>query len=127
MAAASPERSGDRLAGIAAGSDAERVAARQALADAPLRTFLNELVVPYEADEISRLIVDEHDAAAFAPVAHLTVGGFREWLLEADAAALTDLAPGVTAEMAAAVSKLMRNQDLVAVARKRRVVTGFRN
>jgi len=127
MAAASPERSGDRLAGVAAGSGAERVAARQVLADLPLTRFLNELVVPYEADEVSRLIVDEHDAGAFAPIAHLTVGGFREWLLEADTAALSALAPGVTPEMAAAVCKLMRNQDLVAVARKSRVVTGFRN
>jgi len=129
MAAASPERSGDRLAGVAAASGAERVAARQVLADLPLSTFLNQLVVPYEADEVSRLIIDEHDAAAFAPIAHLTVGGFREWLLgeDADTGMLGRLAPGVTPEMAAAVCKLMRNQDLVAVARKCRVVTGFRN
>jgi ethanolamine ammonia-lyase large subunit len=127
LAAASPERSGDQLAGVGASSTAERVAARLALADLPLTTFLSELVVPYEADEISRLIIDEHDAEAFAPIAHLTVGGFREWLLEADTAALSGVASGVTPEMAAAVCKLMRNQDLVAVARKCRVVTGFRN
>jgi ethanolamine ammonia-lyase large subunit len=129
LAAATPERSGDRLAGVAAGSAAERVAARYVLADLPLSVFLNEQVVPYEADEVSRLIIDDHDAAALAPIAHLTVGGWREWLLgeAADTAALKQMAPGVTPEMAAAVSKLMRNQDLVAVARKCRVITGFRN
>jgi len=129
MAAAGPDRSGDRLSGVAAASAAERVAARHVLADLPLTTFLNDLVIPYEADEVSRLIVDGHDAAAFAPIAHLTVGAWRDWLLgeAADTATLTAIAPGVTPEMAAGVSKLMRNQDLVAVARKCRVVTGFRN
>jgi ethanolamine ammonia-lyase large subunit len=129
LAAATPARSGDRMAGLAAESDAQRVAARYVLADLPLTTFLGDLVIPYEADEVSRLIVDTHDAAAFAPVAHLTVGGFREWLLSpaADTTALAALAPGLTPEMAAAVCKLMRNQDLVAVAAKVRVVTGFRN
>ena len=129
LAAASPRRSGDELAGIAAGSDARRVAARFALADVPLRGFLSEAVVPYEADEVTRLILDTHDEAAFAPVAHLTVGGLRDWLLShaADAPALAALSPGLTPEMVAAVSKLMRNQDLIAVARKRRVVTAFRS
>ncbi|MEY2891957.1 MAG: hypothetical protein RJA98_1865 [Pseudomonadota bacterium] len=129
MAQASPERSGDLLAGVAAGSAAERVAAQMALADLPLRTFLSESVVPYEDDEVTRLIIDTHDATAFAPAAHLTVGGLREWLLgdEADEAALAALAPGLTPEMVAAVSKIMRNQDLIAVARKCRVVTRFRN
>ena len=129
LAAAGPDRSGDRLSGVAANSAAERVAARHVLADLPLATFLNELVIPYEADEVSRLIVDSHDKAAFAPIAHLTIGGWRDWLLGevADTAALTRIAPGVTPEMAAGVSKLMRNQDLVAVARKCRVVTAFRN
>jgi ethanolamine ammonia-lyase large subunit len=129
LAAASPRRSGDELAGIAAISDAQRVAARHALADLPLRTFLSETVIPYEADEVTRLIVDTHDTAAFAPIAHLTVGGFRDWLLshQADALALAAIAPGLTPEMVAAVSKLMRNQDLIAVARKRRVVTAFRS
>jgi ethanolamine ammonia-lyase large subunit len=129
LAAATPERSGDRLAGLAAGSAAERVAARYVLADLPLTVFLSELVVPYETDEVSRLIIDDHDASAFAPIAHLTVGAWREWLLSeaADTATLARLAPGVTPEMVAAVSKLMRNQDLVAAARKCRVVTGFRN
>ncbi|MFD7861126.1 ethanolamine ammonia-lyase subunit EutB [Streptomyces sp. NPDC059783] len=126
---ASPARSGDELAGLAAGSDAERVAARRVLADVPLRTFLDEAVVPYEDDEVTRLIVDTHDAAAFAPVASLTVGGFRDWLLSpaATTEALSALAPGVTPEMAAAVSKLMRNQDLIQVARRCTVVTRFRN
>jgi ethanolamine ammonia-lyase large subunit len=129
LAKASPARSGDYLAGVAAGSSEERVAAQMALADLPLMSFLNEVVVPYETDEVTRLIVDSHDAAAFAPVRHLTVGGLRDWLLgdAADENALSRLAPGITPEMAAAVSKIMRIQDLVLVARKCRVVTRFRN
>jgi ethanolamine ammonia-lyase large subunit len=125
---ASPERSGDRLAGVAAESAEERVAAREVLAEVPLSAFLSDLLIPYEDDEVTRLIVDTHDAEAFAPVAHLTVGGFRDWLLsyEATTEALSALAPGLTPEMVAAVSKLMRNQDLIAVARKCRVVTRFR-
>ena len=117
---ASPRRSGDELAGIAADSDEQRVAARLVLADLPLAMFLTEDLVPYERDEVTRLIVDGHDAAAFAPVASLTVGGLRDWLLsyQADEAALSALAPGLTPEMAAAVSKIMRNQDLIAAARK---------
>ncbi len=129
LAVASPLRSGDELAGIAARTSAERVAARYVLADLPLPVFLDELVVPYEQDEVSRLIVDSHDAKAFEAVAGLTVGAYREWLLadETDGAAIAAVSPGLTPEMAAAVSKLMRNQDLVAVARKVRVVTAFRN
>jgi len=129
LARASPARSGDHLAGLAAGSSEERVAAQMALAALPLRTFLTEAVIPYEVDEVTRLIMDSHDAAAFQPVAHLTVGDFRDWLLgdAADEAALARLAPGITPEMAAAVSKIMRIQDLVLVARKCRVVTRFRN
>ena len=129
LAKATPARSGDRLAGLAAASEPQRVAAQMALADLPLRHFLHEAVIPYEDDEVTRLIVDSHDAAAFAPVAHLTVGGFRDWLLgdAADEAALAALAPELTPEMAAAVSKLMRIQDLVLVAQKIRVVTAFRN
>ena len=129
MAKATPARSGDYLAGVAAGSAEERVAAQMALAALPLATFLSEVVVPYESDEITRLIIDEHDAAAFARIRHLTVGDFRNWLLSdvVDAAALTSAAPGITPEMAAAVSKIMRIQDLVLVARKCRVVTAFRN
>jgi ethanolamine ammonia-lyase large subunit len=129
MAKATPLRSGDVLAGVAAQSAQERAAAQMALAAVPLRTFLNEALVPYESDEVTRLILDSHDAKAFAPVAHLTVGDFRNWLLSdaADTAALQALAQGVTPEMAAAVSKLMRNQDLILVAKKCRVVTAFRN
>jgi ethanolamine ammonia-lyase large subunit len=129
MAKASPARSGDVLAGVAADSAQQRVAAQMALAELPLRVFLNQLPVPYESDEVSRLIIDQHDAAAFAPIAHLTVGDFRDWLLgdAADGAALAAAAPGITPEMAAAVSKLMRIQDLILVARKCRVVTRFRN
>ncbi|MGL6046963.1 MAG: ethanolamine ammonia-lyase subunit EutB, partial [Vogesella sp.] len=129
LARASPLRSGDLLAGVAAASAEERVAARYCLADVPLRDFLQHPIIPYEDDEITRLIIDSHDAAAFAAVAHLTVGGFRDWLLSdaANPATLAALAPGVTPEMAAAVSKLMRNQDLILVARKCRVVTAFRN
>lgn len=129
MACASARRSGDELAGIAAQSEKERVAARLVLADLPLKTFLTETVVPYEADDVTRLIIDTHNSAAFAPVASLTVGGLRDWLLsyEADSAALQALAPGLTPEMAAAVSKVMRNQDLIAVAGKCEVVTAFRS
>ena len=129
MAKATPMRSGDALAGIAAASEAERMAARQCLAELPLRTFLDEALIPYEDDEVTRLILDRHDADAFAPVAALTVGDFRDWLLSeaVDTAALTALAPGLMPEMAAAVSKLMRNQDLILAARKCRVVTRFRN
>ncbi|HEY2526486.1 MAG TPA: ethanolamine ammonia-lyase subunit EutB, partial [Xanthobacteraceae bacterium] len=128
LAAASPLRSGDQLAGIAAVNAAHRAAACHALADVPLAYFLEEVVVPYEVDEVTRLIIDSHDAAAFAPVAHLTVGGFRDWLLcdAATTGALSALAPGLTPEIVAAVSKLMRNQDLIAVARKCRVETAFR-
>ncbi|MET3444869.1 ethanolamine ammonia-lyase subunit EutB [Ralstonia sp. 1138] len=129
LAKASPARSGDYLAGLAAASEGERMAARMALADVPLSVFLNEALVPYEDDEVTRLILDRHDAQAFQPIASLTVGEFRNWLLlhETDSATLASVAPGITPEMAAAVSKLMRNQDLVAVARKCRVVTRFRN
>jgi ethanolamine ammonia-lyase large subunit len=129
LARASPLRSGDQLAGVAAGSAQQRIAACLALADVPLRSFLQQPVVPYEVDEVTRLIIDSHDAAAFAPVAHLTVGEFRDWLLSdaATTAVLAGLAPGLTPEMVAAVSKLMRNQDLMAVAKKVSVVTRFRN
>lgn len=127
LAAATPLRSGDVLAGIAAVSDVERMAARFALADLPLRTFLDEAVVVYEEDEVTRLIIDRHDVSAFAPVAHLTVGGFREWLLgSATNRDLAAIAGGLTPEMVAAVSKIMRNQDLISVARKCRVETAFR-
>jgi ethanolamine ammonia-lyase large subunit len=129
MAKATPARSGDRLAGIAATSGEERVAAQYALADLPLATFLTEHVVPYESDEVTRLIIDGHDAAAFAPIAHLTVGGLRDWLLS-DAPTPDDLAvlaPGITPEMAAAVSKISRLQDLMVMAAKCSVVTRFRN
>ncbi len=129
MAKATPARSGDNLAGIAARHDTERVAAQMALADLPLAHFLQEALVPYESDEVTRLIIDSHDRAAFAPVAHLTVGGFRDWLLSdaAHEAALSALAPGLTPEMVAATSKLCRNQDLILIAQKCRVVTRFRN
>ncbi|HEX9112772.1 MAG TPA: ethanolamine ammonia-lyase subunit EutB [Nitrospirota bacterium] len=129
LARASPERSGDRLAGIAAESHQERAAAQFALGDVPLSKFLEELIIPYEADDVTRLIVDNHDKDALGPVSHFTVGDFRNWLLtdKADAAALRSLSPGITPEMAAAVSKIMGLQDLVAVARKCRVVTRFRN
>ncbi|MDA1324918.1 MAG: ethanolamine ammonia-lyase subunit EutB [Proteobacteria bacterium] len=129
LAKASPARSGDALAGIIAESAEQRVAARYVLADVPLKNFLNEAIVPYEDDEVTRLIIDSHDAAAFAPVAAMTVGQFRDWLLS-DAATtevLAALVAGLTPEMVAAASKLMRNQDLIAVARKCRVVTAFRN
>lgn len=129
LAKASPARSGDALAGVMAASEEERVAARYALADVSLSRFLDEAVVPYEADEVTRLIMDTHDRAAFAPVAHLTLGEFRNWLLsgQADAVSLSALQRGLTPEMVAAVSKLMRNQDLILAARKCQVITRFRN
>jgi ethanolamine ammonia-lyase large subunit len=129
LAKATPSRSGDRLAGIAAESAEQMIAARMALADVPLRQFLQEAVIPYEDDEVTRLIVDTHDRSAFAPVAPLTVGAFRDWLLS-DAATgetLRKLSRGITPEMAAAVSKLMRNQDLILVAKKCQVTSAFRN
>ena len=128
LAKATPLRSGDLLAGVAAASAEERVVAQMALADLPLSTFLNHVVVPYESDEVTRLIIDGHDASAFEPISHLTVGDFRNWLLgdEADSAMLSKVAAGITPEMAAAVCKVMRNQDLILVAQKCRVVTAFR-
>ncbi len=125
MAKASPHRSGDVLAGLAAGSSAERAAAQIALADVPLTVFLEDLLIPYDDDDITRLIVDTHDASAFAAIRHLTVGGLRDYLLSLPADP-SDLAPGLTPEMVAAVSKLMRNQDLVAVARRCEVTSAFR-
>ena len=129
LAKATPPRSGDRLAGIAAGSAEQMVAARMALSNVPLTQFLNETVIPYEDDEVTRLIVDSHDAQSFAAISSLTVGAFRDWLLSdaADGAALAKLARGITPEMAAAVSKLMRNQDLILVAKKCLTTTRFRN
>jgi ethanolamine ammonia-lyase large subunit len=129
LAKASPARSGDRLAGLAAANAEENMAAKVALADVPLKAILAEPLIPYDEDEVTRLIVDTHDASAFAPIASMTVGELRDHLLahETDSPALARLAPGITPEMAAAVSKLMRNQDLVLAARKCRVVTAFRN
>jgi ethanolamine ammonia-lyase large subunit len=129
LAKASPPRSGDRLAGVAAESAEQMVAARIALADVPLKQFLHETVIPYETDEVTRLIVDSHDPAAFAPISSLTVGSFRDWLLSGAASReiLTTIARGITPEMAAAVSKLMRNQDLILAAKKCEVVTAFRD
>jgi ethanolamine ammonia-lyase large subunit len=129
LAKASPLRSGDQLAGIAAETAEERVAAQYALADMPLATFLEEPVVPYDIDEVTRLIIDTHDNAAFAPIAALNVGGFRDWLLadETTTETLSAVAPGITPEMAAAVSKISRLQDLMVIAAKCNVVTAFRN
>ncbi len=129
LAKASPHRTGDVLAGICAETYEERVAAQIALADVPLKTFLNEAVIPYESDEITRLIIDGHDTAAFDQISTLTVGEFRDWLLtdEVDTEVLKAIATGITPEMAAAASKLMRNQDLIAAAKKCEVITQFRN
>jgi ethanolamine ammonia-lyase large subunit len=131
MAKATPLRSGDELAGCAAESDAERAAAAWVLADLPLTTFLDEQVVPYESDDVTRLIIDSHDRAAFAPLSHLTVGGLRDWLLDTasgdrSAERIAAVAPGLTPEMVAAVSKIMRNQDLIAVAAATTVRASFR-
>jgi len=129
LAKASPERSGDQLAGIAALSDEERVAAQMILADVPLSRFLQEPIIPYETDEVTRLITDEHDPKAFAPIANFCVAEFRDWLLsyQTTTEILQQIASGLTPEMVAAVSKLMRNQDLILIAKKCRVVTCFRN
>ncbi|MGH3954602.1 MAG: ethanolamine ammonia-lyase subunit EutB [Mycobacterium sp.] len=131
LAKASPPRSGDELAGCAAQSDAERAAARWVLAEVPLADFLSEEIVPYDTDEVTRLIIDSHDAEAFAVISHLTVGDFRDWLLETitkphGAQSLKELSPGLTPEMVAAVSKLMRNQDLIAVGAAVRNRSAFR-
>jgi ethanolamine ammonia-lyase large subunit len=134
MAKATPRRSGDELAGCAASSDAERAAAQWALADTSLNVFLEEMVVPYEDDEVTRLIIDSHDRVGFQRISHLTVGGLRDWLLDvaagpdrvAAAATLAGISRAITPEMAAAVSKIMRNQDLIAVARAITVTSAFR-
>ncbi len=131
LAKATPKRSGDELAGCAAESEGERAAAQRALAEVDLTTFLNEAVIPYESDEVTRLILDSHSADAFARISHLSVGGLRDWLLEVAArpdagAVLTSVSRGLTPEMVAAVSKIMRNSDLIAVAKAARVITGFR-
>jgi ethanolamine ammonia-lyase large subunit len=128
LAKASPFRTGDALANICANSYEERVAAQMALADVPLKNFLNEVLIPYETDEITRLIIDTHDIDAFKPIQHFTVGGLRDWLLsdEANTNILTSITNALTPEMVAAVSKLMRNQDLILVAQKCEVITQFR-
>ena len=129
MAKATPARSGDRLAGVIAHTAEERVVAQMALAELPLKTFLTEALVPYEQDEVTRLILDDHDVGAFEPVSHLTVGDFRNWLLSdlATPEMLVRIRSGITPEMAAAVCKIMRNQDLILVAQKCRVQTAFRS
>ena len=129
MAKATPARSGDYLAGVAAAHNIERVAAQWVLADVPLKQFLNEVLVPYEDDEVTRLIIDDHNSVAFAPISHMTVGDFRNWLLSEHATTetLTAIATGLTPEMVAAVSKIMRIQDLILVAKKCQIVTRFRN
>ncbi|MEO2062991.1 MAG: ethanolamine ammonia-lyase subunit EutB [Christiangramia sp.] len=129
LAKASPQRSGDALAGIAAEDTKERIAAQYCLSEIPLKTFLEDLVIPYENDEVTRLIIDSHDPEAFQSISGLTVGEFRDYLLsyQANGDTLKNLSPGLTPEMLAAVSKIMRNQDLIAVAQKIEVVTKFRN
>ena len=129
LAKASPARSGDVLAGISADSAEERMAAKMALADVPLSDILADPLIPYEQDEVTRLIIDTHDPQAFTDISHLTVGDFRDWLLDdsTDTQCLSRVARGITPEMAAAVSKIMRNQDLILAASKCRVITRFRN
>jgi ethanolamine ammonia-lyase large subunit len=129
MAKATPARSGDRLAGVAAENSEQRAVAQMLLAELPLKTFLEDLLIPYETDEVTRLIVDDHDLVAFSLISHLTVGDFRNWLLSdlATPEVLAQIRPGITPEMAAAVSKIMRNQDLILVAKKCHVKTAFRN
>lgn len=129
LAKASPLRSGDVLAGVAASSNEERIAAQMVLADVPLSQFLNEAIIPYETDEVTRLIIDTHDSASFTTIQSFTVGNLRDWLLSdhADTISLQKVSSALTPEMVAAVSKLMRNQDLILVAQKIEVITKFRN
>ena len=129
LAKATPFRTGDALAGLAADSNQERIAAQIALSDVYLSDFLNEAIIPYEQDEVTRLIIDNHDKVAFNPISSFTVGQFRDWLLtnEVDTDTLTNIAKGLTPEMVAAVSKIMRNQDLIAVAQKCEVISKFRS
>ena len=129
LAKASPERSGDVLAGIAAKDNKERVAAQYVLSDLPLKVFLENPIIPYAEDEVTRLIMNDHNAEAFYPISAFSVGEFRDWLLsyEATPTILKDISPGLAPEMVAAVSKLMRNQDLIKVAQKCEVITKFRN
>ena len=129
LSKATPYRSGDALAGLTADSYEERIAAQMVLADVPLKTFLNEMIIPYETDEVTRLIIDTHNKESFESISHFTVGDLRDWLLsdEADTETLRQLANGFTPEMIAAVSKLMRNQDLIYVAQRCEVITKFRN
>lgn len=129
MAKATPHRSGDELAEVCAVSSQERVIAQMCLAQIPLKTFLEQLLIPYEDDEITRLIIDEHDLKSFEPVSHLTVGDFRNWLLSDSTTTevLQSIKNGLTPEMVAAVSKIMRNQDLIIVAKKCEVISSFRS
>lgn len=129
MAKATPLRSGDVLAGLGAETEIERVAAQFALADVPLKTFTEELLVPYEKDEVTRLIIDTRDEVALKEIEHLTIGEFRDWLLSTEVTneELEKITLGLMPEMVAAVSKIMSNQDLILVASKRQVVTKFRN
>lgn len=129
MAKATPARSGDRLAGVAADNSEQRAVAQMLLAELPLKIFLQDLLIPYESDEVSRLIIDDHNLAAFSLISHLTVGDFRNWLLSdlATPEILAQVRSGITPEMTAAVSKIMRNQDLILVAKKCHVTTAFRN
>jgi len=129
MAKATPKRSGDELARVSAESSQERVVAQMRLADVPLKIFLTQLLIPYEDDEITRLIIDEHDEKAFELISHLTVGDFRNWLLSDDTTSeiLKKIRAGLTPEMVASVSKIMRNQDLIIVAKKCEVISSFRN
>lgn len=129
MAKATPLRSGDELAGIAANSMEERIAAKMCLADVPLKQFLEEPLIPYEEDEVTRLIIDTHDKEAFSEISHLNVGDFRNWILSdgTTSETLARVSKAITPEMAAAVSKIMRNQDLMLGAKKCIVITKFRD
>ena len=129
LAKATPKRSGDELAEVAAEDSKERIAAQRCLSELPLKVFLEDLVIPYEDDEVTRLIIDEHDAEAFQPISTLSVGEFRDYLLSyaVNGETIKKMAPGLIPEMVAAVSKIMRNQDLISVAQKIEVVTKFRN
>ncbi|MGA3104835.1 MAG: ethanolamine ammonia-lyase subunit EutB [Terriglobales bacterium] len=129
FAKANEEKSGDHLAGIAARSDRERVAAKRKLADLPLQEIVNRPLIDPDDDDVTRLILDTYDRQAFHSIASMTVGEFREFLLD-DATAESQLRPiqnAIIPEIAAAVAKLMSNKDLVLAAAKIRNVTRCRN
>src|SRR6202142_1015958 len=129
FAKANEEKSGDQLAGVAARSERERVAAKRQLADLPLAAIIQQPLIDPDQDDVSRLIAETFDEEAFRPIKSLTVGEFREFILDdaAAAAGLKSLQWAITPEIAAAVAKIMSNKDLILAAAKIRNITRCRN